>query len=117
MHLKGSGWIKVFKTGAKVGSFEYWATSQLDRTLQEGAFRALDAWQIEVYHRGLKHHTALERGQFRLLVAQKKSQPLFVWKSIAGKLTSCGLKPNKSSSNRLYGLTPKNPAYILSSTA
>ena len=48
MHLKGYGWIKVFKTVAKDGSFEYWATSQLDMTLEECAFRALDAWQIEV---------------------------------------------------------------------
>ena len=71
MHLKGYGWIKVFKTVATDGSFEYWATSKLDMTLEECAFRALDAWQIEVYHRGLKQNTGVERGQFRLLDAQK----------------------------------------------
>lgn len=40
-------------------------------TLEECAFRALAAWQIEVYHRGLKQNTGIERGQFRLLDAQK----------------------------------------------
>jgi hypothetical protein len=71
MHLKGYGWIKVFKTVATDGTFEYWATSKLDMTLEECAFHALDAWQIEVYHRGLKQNTGIERGQFRLLDAQK----------------------------------------------
>ena len=71
MHLKGYGWIKVFKTVATDGTFEYWATSKLDMTLEKCAFYALDAWQIEVYHRGLKQNTGVERGQFRLLTAQK----------------------------------------------
>ena len=71
MHLKGYGWVMVFKTVAQNGSFEYWATSKLDMTLEECAFHALDAWQIEVYHRGLKQNTGIERGQFRLLNAQK----------------------------------------------
>ena len=71
MHLKGYGWVMVFKTVAPNGSFEYWATSKLDMTLEECAFHALDAWQIEVYHRGLKQNTGIERGQFRLLNAQK----------------------------------------------
>ena len=61
MHLKGYGWVKVFKTVAKDGSYEYWATSKLDMTLEECAFRALDAWQIEVYHRGLKQNTGVKR--------------------------------------------------------
>jgi putative transposase len=71
MHLKGYGWVKVFKTVATDGTFEYWATSKLDMTLEKCAFYALDAWQIEVYHRGLKQNTGVERGQFRLLNAQK----------------------------------------------
>jgi putative transposase len=35
------------------------------------AFYVLDAWQIEIYQRGLKQNTDIERGQFRLLDAQK----------------------------------------------
>ena len=71
VHLKGYGWIKVFKTVATNGGVEYWATSQLDLTLEQAAFYALDAWQVEVYHRGLKQFTGIERGQFRLEVSQR----------------------------------------------
>jgi putative transposase len=39
--------------------------------LEKCAFYALDAWQIEIYQRGLKQNTGIERGQFRLLDAQK----------------------------------------------
>lgn len=71
VHLKGYGFIKVFRTVDQHGNAEFWATSQLDMTLQQCAFHALDAWQIEVYHRGLKQFTGIERGQFRLEVSQR----------------------------------------------
>lgn len=65
IHLKGYGWVKVFKTVGIDGDDEYWATSRLDMTLAECAFLALDAWQIEVYHRGLKQFSGIERSQHR----------------------------------------------------
>ena len=71
VHLKGYGWIKVFKNAATNDSFEYRATSVLDMSLEDCAFHALDAWQVEVYHRGLKQFTGIERGQFRLEVSQR----------------------------------------------
>jgi hypothetical protein len=71
VHLKGYGWIKVFRTVGTNGDAEYWATNKLDMTIQQAADYALDAWQIEVYHRGLKQFTGIERGQFRLEVAQR----------------------------------------------
>lgn len=71
VHLRGYGWIKVFKTVGTNGDAEYWATSQLDMTIQQVAFHALDAWQIEVYHRGLKQFTGIERGQYQLEVSQR----------------------------------------------
>jgi hypothetical protein len=71
VHLKGYGWIKVFRTVGTNGDAEYWATSKLDMTLQQAADYALDAWQIEVYHRSLKQFTDIERGQFRLEIAQR----------------------------------------------
>ena len=71
VHLKGYGWIKVFKTVGTNGDAEYWATSNLEMTLEQCAFRALDAWQIEVYHRDLKQFTGIERAQMRLGVAQR----------------------------------------------
>ena len=70
VHLKGYGWIMVFKTVAKNGDFEYWATSNLEMNIEQCAFHALDAWQIEVYHQGLKQHTGIERGRFRLTISQ-----------------------------------------------
>ena len=71
VHLKGYGWIKVFKTIGTNGDFEYWATSRLNMMLQQAAFYALDAWQVEVYHRGLKQFTGIERAQYRLEVSQR----------------------------------------------
>jgi hypothetical protein len=71
VHLKGYGWIKVFRTVDPHGNAEYWATSRLDMTVQQCAFYARDAWQIEVYHRGLKQFTGVERAQFRRAVAQR----------------------------------------------
>ena len=72
MHLKGYGWVKVFKTVTRDGREEYWATSRLDMSIEEAAEYALHVWQIEVYHQGLKQCTGVERGQFRVDVAQRK---------------------------------------------
>jgi hypothetical protein len=71
VHLKGYGWVKVFKTVSTHGDVEYWATSDLSMTLEQCAFYALDIWQVEVYHRGLKQFTGIERAQFRLALAQR----------------------------------------------
>lgn len=65
VHLKGYGWIKVFRIDTPDGDTQYWATSQLDLDVLTLAYYALDAWQIEVYHQGLKQFTGIERGQFR----------------------------------------------------
>jgi len=71
VHLRGYGWVKVFRTVGNNGDAEHWATSMLDMTLEQAAFHALDAWQVEVYHRGLKQFTGIERAQFRLEVSQR----------------------------------------------
>lgn len=71
VHLKGYGWIKVFRTVGTNGDAEYWATNRLDMTIEQAAFYALDAWQVEVYHRGLKQFTGIERAQYRLEVSQR----------------------------------------------
>jgi putative transposase len=78
VHLKGYGWIKVFRTVDPNGDAEYWATNQLAMTIYQAADYALDAWQIEVYHRGLKQFTGIERGQFRLEVAQRNHSGLAI---------------------------------------
>ena len=70
VHLKGYGWIKVFKTADPHGGVEYWATSDLEMTLEQCAFWALDTWRIEDYHRGLKQFCGVERAQHRSATAQ-----------------------------------------------
>ncbi len=65
VHLKGYGWIKVFKTVGRDGNAEYWATSRLDMSLDQCIFYASVTWQIEVYHQGLKQFTGIERSQHR----------------------------------------------------
>jgi hypothetical protein len=49
---------------------EYRATSQLTMSFKQCAFYALDGWQIEAYHHGLKQFTGIKRGQFRLEISQ-----------------------------------------------
>lgn len=71
VHLKGYGWIKVFRTVGTHADAEYWATSHLEMNIEDAACLALDAWQIEVYHRGLKQFTGVERARFRLEVSQR----------------------------------------------
>jgi len=71
VHLKGYGWIKVFWTVGTNGDAEYWATSKLEMTIEEAAFHALDAWQVEVYHRGLKQFTGVQQAQYRLEISQR----------------------------------------------
>jgi putative transposase len=65
IHLKGYGWVQVFKTVGQNGDDEYWATSDLEMPIAEAAEYALGAWQIEVFHRGLKQFTGIEQSQHR----------------------------------------------------
>lgn len=71
VHLKGYGWIKVFELVATNGDIEYWATNDLGFTPKQRTDYAADAWQVEVYHRGLKQHTAIERSHHRTAIAQR----------------------------------------------
>jgi putative transposase len=71
VHLKGYGFIKVFKIAAPDGSIEYWATSNSQMTVQQLAERALQCWRIEAYHRGIKQFCGIERAQHRVAIAQR----------------------------------------------
>ena len=97
VHLKAYGWIRVFKTVDPHGNVEYWATSDLSMTIEQCAWLALDVWQVEVYHRGLKQFTGIERAQFRLALAQRNHIGLalraFAWKLIVPVPTCPGLRP------------------------
>lgn len=70
VHLKGYGFIRVFRITGTDGSTEHWATDDLDmdefRRIQLSDF----SWRIEEYHRGLKQFCGLERSHVRLARAQ-----------------------------------------------
>jgi len=71
VHLRGYGWVKVFRTVDPHGNADYWATNRLDLTETARQLYAQRAWMVEVYHRALKQFTGVERGQFRLECAQR----------------------------------------------
>jgi putative transposase len=71
VHLKGYGWIKVFRIAAPNGSTEHWATDDLTMTLDACADHALVVWKIEEYHRGIKQFCGVERAQHRVAQAQR----------------------------------------------
>ena len=71
VHLKGFGFVQVFRTVAPNGDVEHWATSDL--TMQEIDRRDLSrqVFAIENYHRQLKQCCGIERAQVRSAQAQK----------------------------------------------
>jgi hypothetical protein len=71
VHLKGYGLVKVFKTADRHGGVEFWATSDVTMSLWDLAEHGRAAWQIEVYHRGLKQFCGIERAQHRVAKAQR----------------------------------------------
>ena len=64
VHLRGYGWIKVFKS-MRGDEPEYWATSDLSMLERDRAALRVCGWNIEVFHRGLKQCCAVERSQVR----------------------------------------------------
>lgn len=70
VHLKGYGFILVFRIDTPDGDTEYWATSDLTLTMDERAAVATQVWTIETYHRGLKQYCGVERCAARRARAQ-----------------------------------------------
>lgn len=71
VHLKGYGFVKVFKIAAPDGNREYWATDDLTMTIWQLAEQAEKCWRIEEYHRGIKQFCGVERAQHRSATAQR----------------------------------------------
>jgi Transposase DDE domain. len=69
VHLKGFGFVRVFRTVSRDGDAAYWATNDLQ--MEEGKRAELErqGWGIEVYHRALKQCCGVERAQVRKAVA------------------------------------------------
>jgi putative transposase len=71
VHLKGYGFVRVFRTVAKDGDAEYWATSHQEMTEAERKEWARQAFGIEVYHRGIKQCCGIEKCQAQTEPAQR----------------------------------------------
>lgn len=71
VHLKGYGFIKVFKIVTPHGDIEYWATNDLEMTELARLKYAELAWTIETYHRGIKQFCGIEQAQVRAARAQR----------------------------------------------
>jgi len=72
VHLKGFGFILVFRIVTPDGDAEYWATNALDLPAPERDRVARQCWAIESYHRGLKQCCGVERAQVRSATAQRQ---------------------------------------------
>lgn len=71
VHLKGYGFVKVFKIVTPDGDIDYWATNNLSLTELRRLQMAEFAWAVEEYHRGLKQCCGAERAQVRSSRAQR----------------------------------------------
>lgn len=71
VHLKGYGFILVFRIDTPDGDTEYWATSDLLMTMQRRTTTARQIWTIETYHRDIKQFCGVERCMVRSARAQR----------------------------------------------
>lgn len=71
VHLKGYGFVKIFKIDAPDGDIEYWATNDLTMNTLQRVQYAGYANTIEQYHRGIKQFCGVERCQARCAKAQR----------------------------------------------
>ena len=71
VHLKGYGWVQVFKVAVPHGGIEFWATNDLTMRLESLADYVARLWHIEEYHRSLKQFCGIEHAQHRSAVAQR----------------------------------------------
>lgn len=63
VHLRGFGFVKVFRTVSQNGDAEHWATNDLGMSKERRAELERQGWGIEVYHRGLKQCCGVEKAQ------------------------------------------------------
>ena len=71
VHLRGYGWVTVFKFVAKNGRIDYVTTNMENPTRDDMTAIIQARWSIEVYHRELKQTCGIERCQARTGRAQR----------------------------------------------
>ena len=92
VHLRGYGWIRVFKFVAKNGRIDYIGTNMSEPTREEIEQIVKARWAVEVYHRELKQTCGIERCQSRTGRAQRNHICLAVlaWVRQHGKRLASG---------------------------
>ena len=70
VHLKGFGFVRVFRTVDPHGNAEHWATNKLSLEAPEREALARQVFSIENYHRGLKQCCGVEKCFARTKVRQ-----------------------------------------------
>lgn len=71
VHLRGYGWIMVYRFVAKNGRTDYVGTNMEDPTREKVETLVKGRWSIEVFHRELKQTCGLENCQSRARRAQR----------------------------------------------
>ena len=71
VHLRGYGWIIVYRFVAKNGHTDYIGTNIESPTREKILSYVKKRWNVEVYHRELKQTCGLERCQARTCRAQR----------------------------------------------
>jgi putative transposase len=70
VHLRGYGFIKVFRTVDPRSNADYWTITRLIMTSVDRKVYADRAWLTEDYHPSIKQLTGIQAGQFSLEVSQ-----------------------------------------------
>jgi putative transposase len=65
VHLRGFGFVRLFRIVPKKGDTEYWITNDLEMTEIKRQILKIKAWGIESYHKGLKQCCNIEHFQVR----------------------------------------------------
>ncbi|MEA9444184.1 transposase (plasmid) [Candidatus Fukatsuia symbiotica] len=71
VHLRGDGWVTVFKFVTKHGRIDYVATNKENPTREQMKAVTEARWSVEVYHREIKQTCGIERCQARTGRAQR----------------------------------------------
>ena len=87
VHLRGYGWVTVFKFVAKNGRIDYVTTNEKNPTRKAIKSIVAARWSIEVYHRELKQTCGIERCQAR---TGRAKEIIFASQFLLG-LTSTGV--------------------------
>ncbi|ASV33868.1 transposase [Candidatus Hamiltonella defensa] len=71
VHLRGYGWVTVFKFVAQHGRIDYVASNMIEPTRDKVTAVIEARWSVEVYHREVKQTCGIERCQARTGRAQR----------------------------------------------